>query len=70
MLFLSALQTIGTVAVIAVVALIIMVASLRIVKQSTAVIVERLGKYNKTLDTGVHFILPFFDWGLPSCPST
>ena len=49
------------VGVIAIVVLLILVASLRIVKQSTAVIVERLGKYNKTLDTGVHFILPFFD---------
>ena len=59
------LSPLGTAAVIiasiAVVMLLIMVASLRIVKQSTAVIVERLGKYSKTLDTGVHFILPFFD---------
>ncbi|MBR5012372.1 MAG: SPFH/Band 7/PHB domain protein, partial [Clostridia bacterium] len=26
---------------------------------------ERLGKYHKTLDTGVHFILPIFDRTLP-----
>ncbi len=35
--------------------------SVRIVRQATAVVVERLGKYRKTLETGVHVILPFFD---------
>ncbi len=35
--------------------------SIKIVKQSTARVVERLGKYNKTLTTGVHLIIPFFD---------
>ena len=35
--------------------------SVRIVRQATAVVVERLGKYRKTLETGVHIILPFFD---------
>ncbi|MBO5394496.1 MAG: SPFH/Band 7/PHB domain protein [Clostridia bacterium] len=35
--------------------------SIRIVRQATAVVVERLGKYHKTLDTGVHIVLPFFD---------
>ncbi len=35
--------------------------SVRIVRQATAVVVERLGKYRKTLDTGVHVVLPFFD---------
>ncbi len=35
--------------------------SIRIVRQATAVIVERLGKYRKTLETGVHMVIPFFD---------
>ena len=35
--------------------------SIRIVRQATAVIVERLGKYRKTLETGIHIIIPFFD---------
>jgi regulator of protease activity HflC (stomatin/prohibitin superfamily) len=39
--------------------------SIRIVYQSTAQVVERLGKYHKTLETGVHFILPIFDRTLP-----
>ena len=34
---------------------------IRIVHQANGVIVERLGKYCKTLDTGVHFIFPFVD---------
>ena len=36
-------------------------ASVRIVRQSEARVVERLGKYHKTLNTGIHVILPFFD---------
>ncbi len=39
--------------------------SIRIVKQGTAVIVERLGKYYKTLGTGMRFIMPFIDRALP-----
>lgn len=35
--------------------------SIRIVRQATSVVVERLGKYRKTLETGIHVILPFFD---------
>ena len=35
--------------------------SIRIVRQATAVVVERLGKYRKTLDTGVHIVFPFID---------
>lgn len=41
--------------------LITLLCSVRIVRQATAVVVERLGKYNKTLQTGVHFVIPFFD---------
>ncbi|KAI4453906.1 stomatin-like protein 2 mitochondrial [Holotrichia oblita] len=44
-----------------IVAIIIFITSLRIVRQSNAVIVERLGKYRKTLETGFHMVLPFFD---------
>ncbi len=53
------------IASIAVLFLVILALSIRIVKQSTAIIVERLGKYQKTLDTGIHFVLPFFDRALP-----
>ena len=47
--------------VLGVLALIILCASVRIVKQATAVVVERLGKYCKTLETGIHLVIPFFD---------
>ena len=35
--------------------------AVRIVPQATAVIVERLGKYDRTLDAGLHFLVPFID---------
>ena len=47
--------------VLAVVGVILLCASVRIVRQSTAVVVERLGKYHKTLDTGIHLVIPFID---------
>ncbi|MBO5954992.1 MAG: SPFH/Band 7/PHB domain protein [Clostridia bacterium] len=55
------------VAIVLVVVLVLVLAtSIRIVRQATGVVVERLGKYSKTLDTGVHFILPLFDKTLPA----
>ena len=47
--------------VLAVVAFVILVASIKIVRQSTAVVIERLGKFHKLLHTGIHFIIPFID---------
>ncbi len=38
-----------------------LISSIKIVRQSTAVVVERLGKFHKLLNTGVHFILPLVD---------
>lgn len=35
--------------------------TIRIVPQKTAFIVERLGKYSKTLDAGFHILIPFLD---------
>lgn len=35
--------------------------SIRIVPNKTALIVERLGKYSRTLEAGFHILLPFFD---------
>lgn len=40
----------------------IMVSSgVKLVPQQSAFVVERLGKYNGTLDAGLHFIIPFVD---------
>ncbi len=47
--------------VLGVVTLLVLCLSIRIVRQATSVVVERLGKYRKTLETGIHIILPFFD---------
>ena len=52
--------------VLVVVLVVVLATSIRIVRQATGVVVERLGKYNKTLETGVHFILPLFDRTLPA----
>ena len=36
-------------------------AGVRVVRQSTAVIVERLGKFHRVLSTGIHLIIPIVD---------
>jgi regulator of protease activity HflC (stomatin/prohibitin superfamily) len=35
--------------------------AVRIVPQTVALIVERLGRYNRTLDAGLHLLIPFVD---------
>ena len=45
--------------------LIILISRFRVVKQANAVVVQRLGKYSRTLETGLHWLLPFFDKALP-----
>src|SRR5215204_3711482 len=47
--------------VAAVLAALIVVRSVRIVPQARARNVERLGRYTKTLEPGLHFIIPFVD---------
>lgn len=42
-------------------AIVIIVRSFRIVPQATASIVERLGRYHRTLQPGLNFIIPFID---------
>jgi len=51
--------------IIGVALVIILALSIRIVKQGTAIVVERLGKYHRTLGTGLRFIVPFIDRTLP-----
>ena len=38
-----------------------LVRAVRIVPQAVAIIVERLGRYNKTFDAGLHLLIPFVD---------
>ncbi|HET7609430.1 MAG TPA: SPFH domain-containing protein, partial [Gammaproteobacteria bacterium] len=35
--------------------------SIRVVQQAQTMIVERLGKYHKTLGSGINFIMPVID---------
>lgn len=47
--------------ILSILAFISLLSSIRFVRQSYAVVVERLGKYNKTLTTGPHLLIPFLD---------
>lgn len=41
--------------------LVTLASGIKVVRQSTAVIVERLGRYHRTLNTGLHWIIPIID---------
>src|SRR5512147_1711289 len=41
---------------------IVILRCIRIVPQQSAYVVERLGKYHKTLNAGMTIIIPFFDY--------
>ncbi|MBO6047613.1 MAG: SPFH/Band 7/PHB domain protein [Erysipelotrichaceae bacterium] len=47
--------------VVFLIALIIILSTVKIVAQSRAYIVERLGAYNRTMNVGLHFMIPFVD---------
>ncbi|MGL4743599.1 MAG: SPFH domain-containing protein [Dermatophilaceae bacterium] len=47
--------------VLAAFAIIVLVRTVRIVPQQTALIIERLGRYARTLEGGIHFLVPFVD---------
>ncbi|RKS74113.1 regulator of protease activity HflC (stomatin/prohibitin superfamily) [Motilibacter peucedani] len=49
------------VAAVAVVALIVLVRAVRIVPQARAGVVERLGRYHRTLTPGLNLVVPFID---------
>lgn len=46
---------------LAILLLIIIIVNIRVVPQRSAYIVERLGKYHKTLTAGLHILFPFID---------
>ena len=48
------------IAVLLVVAIIVVISSIKIVPQSRAYVVERLGSYKETWQTGLHFLWPVF----------
>lgn len=47
--------------VIAVIVVILIFSCLRVVPQATEYVIERLGKYKKTWDAGLHFLIPVLD---------
>ncbi len=47
--------------VIGIILLIIAIVGIKVIPQSRARVVERLGKYYDTLQTGIHYIVPFID---------
>ncbi len=49
------------VGVIILIIVIVLICSIRIVSQTDKFIIERLGAYYKTWDTGIHMLIPFFD---------
>ncbi len=57
------LENISTIIIVIIVIFIMIVVtrSVRIVSQSDAYVVERLGAYNRTLERGLHFVIPFIE---------
>lgn len=47
--------------VILIIILMLVIAGIKIIPQSRAKVVERLGSYHATLQTGVHYVIPFVD---------
>ena len=47
--------------IILIVILLVIVLGIRIIPQSTAKVIERLGSYHNTMQTGVHYVIPFID---------
>ena len=43
------------------VVIVLIILCLRVVPQATQYVIERLGKYNKTWDAGLHFLIPILD---------
>lgn len=49
------------IAVLAIFVVVTLVRAVRIVPQTVALLVERLGRYHRTMDAGLHLIVPFID---------
>ena len=47
--------------IILIIILVIIILGLKVIPQSEAKVVERLGSYNATLGTGPHYVIPFID---------
>ncbi|MBA4345254.1 MAG: hypothetical protein C0419_01950, partial [Microbacterium sp.] len=59
--FIGQLFVISLVVVVAIFVVVVLVRSIRIVPQAYAGVVERLGRYRKTLQPGLNILVPFID---------
>ncbi len=57
----AGITTIVVVAILLLFVVTVLVKTIRIVPQMSAVIIERLGSYARTLDDGMHILVPFID---------
>ncbi|MEI2775743.1 MAG: SPFH domain-containing protein [Tetrasphaera sp.] len=48
-------------ALLVIFAIIVIIRTVRIVPQQTSLIIERLGRYSRSLEGGIHFLVPFVD---------
>jgi regulator of protease activity HflC (stomatin/prohibitin superfamily) len=48
-------------AVLVIFAITVILRTIRVVAQATAIIIERLGRYSRTLEAGLHLLIPFID---------
>ena len=51
----------GFIGIIIVIILVVAVMGIKIISQSKAVVVERLGTYHRTMETGLHYVLPIVE---------
>ncbi len=47
--------------VVIIIIVVIAASGIKIIPQSRAYVVERLGAYHRTLQTGLHYVVPFFE---------
>jgi regulator of protease activity HflC (stomatin/prohibitin superfamily) len=52
---------IGVIFAVLIISVLVILLSLKVVPQTENWLVERMGKYNRTLNAGVHIVTPFFD---------
>jgi len=51
----------GFIGIVVVVVLVLVIAGIKIISQSKAIVVERLGAYHRTMETGLHYVLPIVE---------
>src|SRR3982750_3776482 len=46
---------------VAIAAMVVLAKTIRIVPQATVLVIERLGRFSRLADSGLHVLVPFFD---------